>query len=781
MDTSVLVELQRLVAPQAERIEDRRALLQLAVGDSPVYWRIDFSGATETFTMHMITTLAEYGAIAPGRQALWAVFEVIRSRVGVEHQQRIDALRPAIESFSAAYRGLDPGAVFAVLYEEAGFITKPVKLFGHSRLLPQIDKLLDEGKHVLLTGYGGTGKTALAATLADNRLTEKKGPIVWVQVRNSKANTLVESIAALFNANEQLGRVQGGAQIQYLRATLVGAGVKMLVLDDVRNDAVVVPMREVAKPVPMLITARHEIENVDASVAVTDLPPDDALELLIHHARNQEIGEEEYRADPKSRQLCEEMGRHALGIMVAGNWLARRKRMPGDLLARIAQRHLTPATIEMPASFIVEGRENVKMVLDETFYALKPAAQKMFVAFGNLFDPRATADLLTTCAGIEDRFLVEDALDELIAWNFVTRETNCYAMHDMVHTYAETVIFGNTEPDRRTTVAAVQRYVQEHSTDFESLQLDQPNILGAAAAADDEARTAIVRTLALGGYFNACGHTVEFLNLLDKVLTHFRTRKNEGALSPDQLETLHYLLGKRGDASFDRGDYDNALETYRESLSLAHNVNRVVILSGVIGKTLAFQGKHGEAGKYFQQGYKLCGEAEDDFLLSFILEQEAHAAGYNEDHVRARQIAAKQVAINERLLETNRDPHRRNALLEALIHSLINLGTAEIMVAVQPQTDVATTVTQEQIQASLTVFQRAERIALSMNNMALHITVLNALAEGYHFLGERDRASDLLQQVQHLYRRQGLTRGENLVIAFMRENGYPTVSETQPI
>jgi tetratricopeptide (TPR) repeat protein len=779
LDTSILTELQRLVAPQTERIEDRRALLQLAVGNSPVYWRIDFSGATDTFTIHMITTLAEYGEIAPGRHALWAVFEVIRSRVGVEHQQRIDALRPAIESLSEIYRGLDSGAVFAVLYDEAGFITKPAKLFGHKDLLPWVGKLLDEGKHVLLTGYGGTGKTALAATLADNRLAEKRGPIVWVQVRNSKANALVEAIATLFNANEQLGRVQGGAQIQYLRATLADAGVKLLVLDDVRNDVILVPMREVAKHLSMLITARHEIENVDASVTVADMLPDDALELLIHHARNQEISEEEYRADPTSRQLCREVGYHALGTMVAGSWLAKRKRMPGDLLARIAQRHLSPATIEMPGSFIVEGRENVKMVLDETFHALKPEAQRMFRAFGSLFEPRATADLLTTCAGIVDQFVTEDALDELISWNFVTRETNCFAMHDMVHTYAETVIFGNTEPDRRSTVAAVQRYMQDHSKDFESLQIDQPNILGAAGAADDEARIDIIRILTLGGYFNACGHTVDFLALLDKVLTHFRTRKNEGTLNPNQLETLHYLLGKRGDAFFDRGDYDSALDIYRESLSLTNKINRVVILSGVIGKTLAFQGKHDEAGKYFDQGYRFSSEAEDDFLLSFILEQEAHTAGYNKDHEKARQIAVKQVAINERLLETNRDPRQRYTLLEALIHSLINLGTAEIMVAVHQQTDVETIAAQERIQASLALFQRAEQIALSMNNMALHITVLNALAEGYHFFGERERAFDLLQQVQHLYRGQGLIRGENLVIAFMREHGYPIMSDTK--
>lgn len=108
LETSVLSELQSLIIPLTEHIKDRQALLQLAVGNTPVYQLIDFSGTTDTFTIHLLTTLAAYGEISPGRQALWAFLEVIRIRVGVDQQQRIDILRPLVELLSETYHGLVP-------------------------------------------------------------------------------------------------------------------------------------------------------------------------------------------------------------------------------------------------------------------------------------------------------------------------------------------------------------------------------------------------------------------------------------------------------------------------------------------------------------------------------------------------------------------------------------------------------------------------------------------------------------------------------------------------
>ena len=77
---------------------NRRPFLALALGnDAPVLQRITWSGAVATFIPDMVCKLADYGEIAPGRQALWALLEYVRSQAGVDIQQRIDKLRPLID------------------------------------------------------------------------------------------------------------------------------------------------------------------------------------------------------------------------------------------------------------------------------------------------------------------------------------------------------------------------------------------------------------------------------------------------------------------------------------------------------------------------------------------------------------------------------------------------------------------------------------------------------------------------------------------------------------
>jgi predicted NACHT family NTPase len=78
--------------------QNRRPFLVLALGnDAPVLQRITWSGAVADFIPDMVCKLADYGEIAPGRQALWALLEYVRSQAGVDVQQRIDKLRPLID------------------------------------------------------------------------------------------------------------------------------------------------------------------------------------------------------------------------------------------------------------------------------------------------------------------------------------------------------------------------------------------------------------------------------------------------------------------------------------------------------------------------------------------------------------------------------------------------------------------------------------------------------------------------------------------------------------
>ena len=104
LDPNTINELVVLLKQFMEDEQNRRPFLVLALGnDAPVLQRITWSGAVAAFIPDMVCKLADYGEIAPGRQALWALLEYVRSQVGVDVQQRIDKLRPLIDLRSHSY------------------------------------------------------------------------------------------------------------------------------------------------------------------------------------------------------------------------------------------------------------------------------------------------------------------------------------------------------------------------------------------------------------------------------------------------------------------------------------------------------------------------------------------------------------------------------------------------------------------------------------------------------------------------------------------------------
>ncbi|MEQ8975541.1 MAG: hypothetical protein RIE73_34810 [Coleofasciculus sp. C1-SOL-03] len=97
LDSYTINELIELLQPLMEDERSRRSILIRALGnDAPVLQRITWSGAVATFITEMVCMLANHGEVEPGKQALWALLEYVRSQRGLDVQQRIDNLRPRI-------------------------------------------------------------------------------------------------------------------------------------------------------------------------------------------------------------------------------------------------------------------------------------------------------------------------------------------------------------------------------------------------------------------------------------------------------------------------------------------------------------------------------------------------------------------------------------------------------------------------------------------------------------------------------------------------------------
>ncbi|HEX2905521.1 MAG TPA: DUF4062 domain-containing protein, partial [Phototrophicaceae bacterium] len=227
---------------------------------------------------------------------------------------------------------------------------QPERLVGRDDLLTEVNSLLDKGKRVLLQGFGGTGKTALAATLATTRLQAGKGAVVWLRAGTEDRDGLLAALARPFNAEQTLIKESSiSAQARVVRLLLLEQQVKLVVLDDVWNGRALNQLLNVnALPagMPVLVTSRHRYSGL-TRIDIGRLTRAAALELLGH------FGDPDWANDSLADKLCAKLGDHAFAVRLAGLTLALDELSPGELLKRI---ETAPYKLAAPDGAEDEGR-----------------------------------------------------------------------------------------------------------------------------------------------------------------------------------------------------------------------------------------------------------------------------------------------------------------------------------------------------------------------------------------------------------------------------------------
>ncbi|MCG8603499.1 TIR domain-containing protein [bacterium] len=92
LDSKIIQKIVNMLTPLMREDSKRVSLLYLAFGSSAVVDRINLGGAPEDFVTNLVKTLVDYGKIEPNKQALWALLEIVRKRVGLDQQNEIDTL-----------------------------------------------------------------------------------------------------------------------------------------------------------------------------------------------------------------------------------------------------------------------------------------------------------------------------------------------------------------------------------------------------------------------------------------------------------------------------------------------------------------------------------------------------------------------------------------------------------------------------------------------------------------------------------------------------------------
>jgi len=644
-----------------------------------------------------------------------------------------------------------------LLFKKAGGNRyKPSKFIGRHQLIKVITTHINNRRHIQLCGLGGSGKTALAAMLSDNHLTAGNGSILWLETKHETAGAIFDAFITSFateSEKQTFSNLGVDAAIEPVRNLLEQTGATLLVFDNVWNgEALGIILRAIPPEMSVLVTARESFP-IPALIEITvgNLLPQDAYDLLCFYAEGKQFSLEE------AQKLLEMLGNHAYALQIAGARLRSSASLtPNQLSELIAQ---SPDAVPMPG-IAPQGRESVRKLLEFSYNALSKDSQKVLLAFGALFTRVASSKLLTTISELDD-FSVGLELLELMRCHLVLQiDENTYEIHDLTFSFSQAK-FAQLGGNVLESAARIEAYTEDHAHDYELLRADLGNILGAAGILGGESRVRIMSFLTIGGYpapdgrgfLNSYGHTLPFVDRLDQAIA---TALEIGS-SMD--EVCHQLLSKRGNIAFERGAYQEAAGHYQEALNLTGDEDRIVILTAVLGKAFSFCDHQSKASQHFEQAYLLATEMDDDFLFSFVLEQESLAASHLRDYERVLFLATKQVEINEHLLEDERSPEN----LDAYFFSLLNLGSA--------QRDTGKKDIERLRIAKLTHLQAME-IANELQDDILKNYALSALAEDEHYLGNRTQAISYFQEARQNWLTLGMDHEYQKDTNFMKKHGY---------
>lgn len=661
-----------------------------------------------------------------------------------------DAVRLAIQAWADEVLPGPRGNQFAIVARKGalGELSRelPATFVGRTRLLASLHELLNQKKRVVLQGFGGIGKTAIAATVAAQWLEQDKGPVLWLQAGMESADVLFVALAQAFNAQDRL-MVTGDERRMAVHSILVENNVQLLILDNVWSDRALVPViNAVPANIPILITSRNRYLLDNGEIKKVDVLTDqEALELLGLHAQR------DYSTDKGARDLCKALGNLPFALSIASKTLYINQFTPTELMKRIAN-----ALDEMDDPVITTDprRKNVAALIQASLNVLSPDIQSVFVAFGALFGPSSTDDLLNR---FKPKSKAVIALEELQRRGLAeripaTEETAAYyRILDVTYNFARKAAV-KKRLKQQPLLNACMSYARAHRDDIKMLHAERSNLLGAAKASKQVDYLIEMMDLLTvkSQYFGAHGHTPDSLELLQKAIAACR--------ETDRLETAHYLLSKLGNTLRDQiGDLEGALKAYQEALELARrlkNTNREAILLSAIGIT-RFRQKADDANRYLEDAYQIARLHNDDQALSLILQNRSYIAITQEkpDHEAGWRFANEAVQVAIRLIP-NEDEEN-----DVRFDALLNRGGCEQELG--------------RLDEALITHKHAHDLAQKWANPLLMAAALRGLGEDYHVMGQRDRALECFNRAVELWESVGAQAEINDLIAYMKKNGYP--------
>ena len=448
-------------------------------------------------------------------------------------------------------------------------------------------------------GVYGVGKTSLATQLFTHAV---KGDAftdgyLWYRVdRGEKAANVLEWIGAQFGDQTVAEAKSADDKINALRDLLSERSNLLLGLDEVNDSNVARAVIEAAGDCTVVLNGPKTLGLSDKSkeYGLTTLTSVEATHLFINLI-NRSLAEVNEDDQQKIREICEKMGNLPLAIK-----LAALKHAEGESLTTIQERlAVAPATI-------VDGRDEVKTIFAAIYADLEtvPAASRLLIRVASF--PTQEAPLGPLRAD-EDDIEFFQAKDKLLALGLVNPAgTDRLAMHPLLGQLAHAQADKKVAADERNRVADwLLNYAHEHATDYESLEREHRNLLGAFDWFDKARKPIATISLLkdLIDYLRVRGYWQEARARLDRAM-RFAKQLN----LPNDLGWAHLHLGI---ILTQQGDYSTARVSFVEAESVYKSTNNQAGCGQAVYRrsNVSFlEGKLTEALQVARQSLELMGE-----------------------------------------------------------------------------------------------------------------------------------------------------------------------------
>ena len=620
-----------------------------------------------------------------------------------------------------------------------------IELVGRVELQADIHKAIDEGRQVLVHGFGGMGKTALAATIGAAFIVRTQGKVLWLKLGSSEPDALFEALTRPFRQQQATTSSSGEAKIQAMRGILSGLGEKvLLVLDDAWNgQALKTILKAVPKKMPVLVTARQRFA-LDKLFPVHRLETVEGLKMLGEHAGV------DFDDNVEARDLCAFLGNYPFALKIAGATLKIDETSPAELQTRIKD---APHDMKTPDNFSEEGRESVKQLLDTSVDKLDDNTKAVFIGMGAFFAITITAEMLELYRGES----VDKALTTLMRRGLLERikdddSVTHYRLHDLAYSYVRAQ---NDDAARDKALDKVlvymKRYAEPSLENFASLRPELDNLMGAADFAMEQERYEDVERFISELYDNKFldrqGYYTEAVQLSAHAIV--ATEKVGNIVN----KGTH--LGNLGSIYQILGEYNKAIEYHQQALAISREISdkrSESIWLGNLGSIYQILGEYNKAIEYHQRALAISQEIGNKRGQGEHLGNLGHIYG-------ELKLSYSAIEYHEQSLGIKREIGDKRG--EGT--GIVNLGGVYLNLG---ETDKA-----------IEYFEQALTIAREIGYKRAEGTCLGNLGLAYSDLGETDKAIEYHEQALTISREIGDRRREGLRIGNLG-NAYLDLGET---